>query len=69
MTTAIISARATEMLAALPVVTSEGDTIPLGELCCVCVERPKAGGDNLCAQCRTAFWYWERWTGEKEREK
>jgi len=69
MTVAKISARATEMLAALPVVTSGGDTIPLGELCCACVERPAIDGDQVCAQCRAAFWYWQGWTGDKEHEK
>ena len=38
--------------------------IPLGNLCHVCAERPKARGDCLCAECRRAFWYWERWLGE-----
>lgn len=50
----------TPAIDALPVVTSGGDTIPLGELCCVCVERAKVAGDNLCAKCRIAYWYWAR---------
>jgi len=42
----------TPTIDALPVATSEGDTILLGELCCVCVERPAIDGDQVCAECR-----------------